>query len=130
MPSRPNLRASDADHEHIADRLRRAMTDGRLSHEEFEERLRSALSARTYGELDPLVADLPAGTGAPPAPVSYLRAGPRTNGMAIASLALGCAGFFFLWGIGPLLALVLGFLAKRDIDRSNGLETGRGLAVA
>jgi hypothetical protein len=56
---RASLRASDADREAIAERLRRATGEGRLLAEELEERLGTALSARTYGELDALVADLP-----------------------------------------------------------------------
>jgi len=53
------LRASDADREQIADRLRHATAEGRLVAEELEQRLERAFSARTYGELDALVADLP-----------------------------------------------------------------------
>jgi hypothetical protein len=53
------LRASDADRELVAERLRRATADGRLLAEELEQRLGDALSARTYGELDALMADLP-----------------------------------------------------------------------
>jgi DUF1707 SHOCT-like domain len=56
---RSTLRASDADREHVADRLRHATAEGRLSAEELEDRLGSAFAARTYGELDPLVADIP-----------------------------------------------------------------------
>jgi hypothetical protein len=59
---RATLRASDADREQIAERLRRASTEGRLAADELEQRLEVALSARTYGQLDALVADLP---GAP-----------------------------------------------------------------
>ncbi|MGA9859580.1 MAG: DUF1707 domain-containing protein [Solirubrobacteraceae bacterium] len=53
------MRASDADREHVAERLRIAATEGRLLAEELDERLGVALSARTYGELDAVVADLP-----------------------------------------------------------------------
>lgn len=60
MTGRANLRASDADRELIAERLRQAAMEGRLLAEELDERLGNALSARTYGELDALVADLPA----------------------------------------------------------------------
>lgn len=59
MASLPTLRASDADREHIASRLHHATVEGRLSAEELDERLGALYSARTYGELDPLVADLP-----------------------------------------------------------------------
>jgi Domain of unknown function (DUF1707) len=59
VPRRSTLRASDADREHVAERLRHATAEGRLSAEELEERLGAVFAARTYGELDPLVADLP-----------------------------------------------------------------------
>ncbi len=54
------LRCSDRDRESVAERLREAAGDGRLTLGELEQRLESAFAARTYGDLDPLVADLPA----------------------------------------------------------------------
>jgi hypothetical protein len=66
MPSRSQMRASDADRERVAERLRRATAEGRLSAEELEERLATALRARTYGQLDALVADLPSDAPARP----------------------------------------------------------------
>jgi hypothetical protein len=62
------LRASHADRDQVAEQLRVAAGDGRLSHEELDERLELALSARTYAELVPLTADLPAAPS--PAPPS------------------------------------------------------------
>lgn len=59
MAQRSSLRASDEDRERIADRLRRAAADGRIHAHELEERLATALRARTYGELDDVVHDLP-----------------------------------------------------------------------
>jgi uncharacterized protein DUF1707 len=53
------LRASDADREAVAERLRQATVEGRLVAEEFEERLEAVFRSRTYGELDALVVDLP-----------------------------------------------------------------------
>src|ERR1700732_4284006 len=58
--SLPDTRASDAEREQIAERLREAVAEGRLDMEEFEERLDTAYKARTHGELVPLVRDLPA----------------------------------------------------------------------
>jgi Domain of unknown function (DUF1707) len=55
----PNLRASDADRDRVAELLRRHVADGRLTMEEFHTRLDACLAAKTYGELDALVADLP-----------------------------------------------------------------------
>ncbi len=59
MARRATLRASDNDREVVVKRLRAAAAEGRIVAEELEERLASALRARTYGELDALVADLP-----------------------------------------------------------------------
>jgi len=56
---RRNMRASDADREQVVERLRRAADDGRLFVDEFDQRLGQALNARTYGELDAIVGDLP-----------------------------------------------------------------------
>ncbi|MFD1661948.1 DUF1707 domain-containing protein [Streptomyces caeni] len=62
----PELRASDADRERVAEVLRDALAEGRLDMEEFEERLEAAYKARTYGELAPITRDLPsAGVTAP-----------------------------------------------------------------
>jgi hypothetical protein len=53
------LRASDAERERAADRLREAAAEGRLSAEELEGRLGRAFGARTRGDLEAVVADLP-----------------------------------------------------------------------
>jgi uncharacterized protein DUF1707 len=62
MARRATLRASDEDRDQIAERLRKATAEGRLLAEELEERLEATFSARTYGELDAVVADLPSTT--------------------------------------------------------------------
>jgi Domain of unknown function (DUF1707) len=54
-----SLRASDADRDAVTEQLREAAGEGRLEPDELEERVDSALRARTYGELARLVADLP-----------------------------------------------------------------------
>jgi hypothetical protein len=64
-PARRELRASDSDRETVAEILRDAAADGRLTMEELEERLTAAFAARTYGEFEPLISDLPAGRPAP-----------------------------------------------------------------
>jgi hypothetical protein len=55
----PNIRVSDADRDRTAALLREHFTAGRLAEEEFNERLDRVYAARTIGELDPLLADLP-----------------------------------------------------------------------
>ena len=53
------LRVSHEDRDQVAEALRIAAGDGRLSSDELDERLERALTARTYNELAVLVADLP-----------------------------------------------------------------------
>jgi hypothetical protein len=59
MDDRRDIRASDADRQSAADRLRGAMDEGRLDLLEYDTRLATAYSAVTYGDLDQLFADLP-----------------------------------------------------------------------
>jgi Domain of unknown function (DUF1707) len=67
------LRASYADRDRVAEQLRIAAGDGRLSAEELDERLGLALTARTYAELTALTRDLPAVAGAPGPPRELMR---------------------------------------------------------
>ncbi|WP_446462735.1 DUF1707 SHOCT-like domain-containing protein [Streptomyces sp. BRA346] len=55
------IRASDADRDRIADILREALAEGRLDPEEHAERIDAVYRAKTRGELEPLVRDVPAG---------------------------------------------------------------------
>lgn len=55
----PHVRASDADREHVVRQLERGLRDGRLTVDEFDERVQSAYAARTLGDLDGLIRDLP-----------------------------------------------------------------------
>lgn len=59
----PELRASHADRDRIAEQLRIAAGDGRLTMDELDERLEKALGAKTGSELEKLVLDLPATAG-------------------------------------------------------------------
>ena len=75
------LRVSHEDRDQVAEALRVAAGDGRLTADELDERLEQALTARTYDDLAVLVADLPAaGTALAPLP-----------GAVVASLAGGVA---------------------------------------
>ncbi|SDB84554.1 protein of unknown function [Raineyella antarctica] len=55
---RRELRAGDAERDQVVSLLQHAVGDGRLTMAEGEERIGAALAARTFGDLDPLVADL------------------------------------------------------------------------
>ena len=66
----PEVRASDADRDRVVDVLRDAAADGRLTVDEFDERMAAALSSRTRGELAVLTADLGVGPAGPARPVA------------------------------------------------------------
>jgi hypothetical protein len=55
----PKLRAADADRDAVADQIRRAHTAGRLDTIELQQRLERCYEAKTLGELEQLVTDLP-----------------------------------------------------------------------
>ncbi len=57
--ARDRLRAADSDRQAVADKLMHALNEGRLSLGEYDERLQQAYAARTYGDLDGLLTDLP-----------------------------------------------------------------------
>jgi hypothetical protein len=79
------MRAADSDRQFVADRLREALDEGRLTLGEYDDRLKDAYAARTYGELDTVLHDLPAVT--PPAQqqvaatTTTAPAGPARSGM-------------------------------------------------
>lgn len=59
-PAVADLRASDADRDRIADLLRDALAEGRLTADEHAERVEGVLAAKTVGELEVYIRDLPA----------------------------------------------------------------------
>ena len=59
-----DIRASDAERDATVERLSAATGDGRLTLDEFSQRMDRATTARTRAELDGLVTDLPAGPAA------------------------------------------------------------------
>jgi hypothetical protein len=92
-----SVRASDADRDRIADILREALAEGRIDAEEHSERIDGVYAAKTLGELEPLVRDLPVGRSSEsaetaPEPAAYAPAydgcGPKENLVAIFSGSL------------------------------------------
>jgi len=79
----------------------------------------------------PFAPSMPATAQMPPQyvpygqPYGYLQT--RTNGLAIASLVLGILCVYWITSI---LAVIFGHIALSQIKRSNGTQTGRGLAIA
>lgn len=59
MAAGPEMRASDGDRDKVASVLREHYAQGRLTVEEFDERLEQLYTSKTYGELATLTSDLP-----------------------------------------------------------------------
>jgi hypothetical protein len=106
------LRASDADRERVVERLRTHAGEGRLDVDELEERIDAALAARTVGELDVLMRDLPAFVPEP-RPRERRRSRPRLPVfVAVMALLVGIwalTGMGYFWPIWPMLGWGLAF---------------------
>ncbi|QRP51202.1 DUF1707 domain-containing protein [Amycolatopsis sp. FDAARGOS 1241] len=72
------MRASDADREQVAQVLHQALSEGRITMTELEERLSTVYAAKTVGELKPVTRDLPVGN---PTPTTLQPATSRALGM-------------------------------------------------
>jgi hypothetical protein len=140
MSVTPDMRAGDEDRDRTITVLREAFAEGRLTQDEFQERLGKAQEARTYGELDALVTDLPVATPAVakpspaasvPAPVeeddshsvrngwySWLGVSILVNVIYVATWITGGGGsapyYWPIWVMGPWgAAMVIATLNKR-----------------
>ena len=74
-PRQAPVLASNAERDAVAQRLQVAFAEHRLNDDEFDQRIRTALTARSTSELDQLTADLPASTPAPWTPASGRKPG-------------------------------------------------------
>ncbi|MFE5240188.1 MULTISPECIES: DUF1707 domain-containing protein [unclassified Streptomyces] len=94
------MRASDAERERVAETLREAVAEGRLEMDEFEQRLDATYKARTHGELEPLVRDLPVpGTLAGPVTGAVSeRAGSSADWPSRIGGTATSSGAFAFWG--------------------------------
>jgi uncharacterized protein DUF1707/uncharacterized protein DUF4190 len=132
-PARPvqlGMLAAAADRERTIDVLKAAFGEGRLNKEEFDSRSARVMAARTYADLNAIVADLPAGPGGlmPYQAGSYQPVGPvpPTNGLAIGSMVCGFAGIV-TFGFAAIPAVILGHIARSQIKQTG--EPGDGMAV-
>lgn len=101
----PSVRASDADRERVAERLRHATSEGRLTGDELEERLEALYASRTYGDLDALVADLPVARS-PVQPALRIRR--WVGAVGVAALVLGVLSMLALTRLRSGVAVVGG----------------------
>jgi Domain of unknown function (DUF1707)/Domain of unknown function (DUF4190) len=123
------MRAASADRERAVDVLKAGFAEGRLSQDEYNDRMARAYAARTYGELAAITSDLPA--GALPLPMGYpmpmYQPPATTNSLARASLILGIAEFCTM-GLTAIPAIICGHLAKREMRLTT--QRGDGMATA
>ncbi|UAK32568.1 DUF1707 domain-containing protein [Nocardia sputi] len=124
--SKDHVRASDADREKIVDQLRHAMNEGRLTLPEFDERLQQVYAAKTYGELTPLLSDLPAqresrparGTGIPQWIIIMWTPWVFVNALCVAIYLATGAGYFWPfwvavpWGLALLIPTTIGIVTR------------------
>ncbi|GJF06860.1 hypothetical protein PSD17_58070 [Pseudonocardia sp. D17] len=122
-PAKP-VRIGDADRERVAERIRGALAEGRLTLEEADERQAAAYAARVEADLAELTDDLPA---PPPPPAPPLSTQARTrlavHGAVVAALAtlliIGWATSAapFFWPAWPMFWLALSLFVHARIAR-------------
>ncbi|MFD0684652.1 DUF1707 SHOCT-like domain-containing protein [Actinomadura fibrosa] len=79
-PGLPEMRASDGDRERVAQVLRDAAGEGRLTLDELDQRLDAVYAAKTYADLEPITRDLPVpATAADPTAPRAVRYGPAPD---------------------------------------------------
>lgn len=96
---REEMRAGDSDRQAVADKLKLALDEGRLDLAEYDERLQKAYAAKTYGDLDGLLDDLPATSVTPraataPASAAASPPEPRRTGQLVRATLGGFGGIF------------------------------------
>ena len=127
---RSRLRISDADRHRVGELLREAAGEGRLDIEELEERLEAAYAAKTYGELVPLTADLPAThqtphPAMPPRPTAP--SGPLVHYDSSIAI-LGGTSRAGSWQVGPTHTAVA-VMGGVDVDLRNARFTSRETVI-
>ena len=101
----PNIRASDADRDRTASLLREHHAAGRLTAQEFSERLDRAFAARTVGEIDSVLSDLPS-IDLYRLPDSALTRHPRQNQLARRGQGRRSNAWRAAWGVWFTVSLV------------------------
>jgi hypothetical protein len=134
VPDPQHLRASDADRERVAETLRAAAGDGRLTMDELDERLDAVYAAKTYAELVPITQDLPDHSGAASVPsLSRPAAGDvrQYGGEATSHTAVAILGGFSRKGdwVVPKTFNAFMLLGGGELDLSNARFTEREVSI-
>lgn len=129
------MRAADSDRQAVADKLKKALDEGRLDLGEYDERLQKTYAAKTYGDLKGLLEDLPmqqqavaAPQGPPPLPASVS----SRTGQLVRMTMGGFGGIFvvctviwlltglgYFWPVWLLIPLVMSILGQFGEDRGH-----------
>jgi hypothetical protein len=133
VPEPRNLRASDADRERVANVLREAAGDGRLTMDELDERLDAVYAAKTYAELEPITHDLPDGgaTYVPARAASATLDPARFGGEPTSSGAVAILGGFSRKGdwVVPKEFTAFLFMGGGEIDLRDARFSEREVAI-
>ena len=110
----PRMRAGDADRAKTVEKLGRHLGEGRLTVEEFDERVARAHAAVHLDELPPLLADLPPDPPPPAArPVGPPPWAPSVAFVVLVALVLSSSVVMLVHGIPPVLPVLLLFVVAR-----------------
>ncbi|HEV7651099.1 MAG TPA: DUF1707 domain-containing protein [Actinophytocola sp.] len=132
---RDEMRAADSDRQAVADKLKQALDEGRLDLGEYDERLQKTYAARTYGDLNGLLDDLPGLAPAQPAAVAPAAPAPppvraSRSGQLVKAWLGGFGGIFiistviwlatsigsghalYFWPVWLLIPMVMGGLSR------------------
>ncbi|WP_110946151.1 DUF1707 SHOCT-like domain-containing protein [Streptomyces avicenniae] len=136
-PPPPPVRASDADRDRVAEILAQALSDGRLDTDEHAERLDAVYGAKTLGELEPLVRDLPEGQhfgatspthAAPTAPGPWAAPGGTPGGKRNVVAVLSGSTRHGRWRVGGTIDAVA-VLGGIELDFTEALFEQREVVV-
>jgi hypothetical protein len=150
---RDEMRAGDGDRKAVADQLKSALDEGRLDLSEYDERLQKTYSAKTYGDLQGLLTDLPntvppshsqvQGYQAPSAPSSAPQQNAGDGGRPFAARAWPFGGIFvvctiiwaissassghllYYWPVWLLIPLILGMTGQYFGGNRSGYDSSR-----
>ena len=113
QPDPVHMRAADADRHKIAEQLKAALDEGRLSLHEYDDRVKEAYAARTYADLMGLVTDLPA-PGLSAAEVTARQAAERRR--EANKLPMPLIVLWTIWGALAAVNVVVYLLVSMTVD--------------
>jgi Domain of unknown function (DUF1707)/Cell wall-active antibiotics response 4TMS YvqF len=125
----PALRASDADRERVADQLRQASGEGRLTVDELDDRLSDCYAAKTVADLERLTVDIVPGQRVPAAGASEavpIRPGPGGTGTIVS--VMGGSDRSGRWRVASRLN-VINVMGGSDLDFTQAEFSGRETSI-